>query len=68
MELNPCVTGEDKVFVILTARVKFLAGILEKEFIFFHLPTPTRALKRKEERFSVKATRKILVERIHWQT
>lgn len=68
VELNPCVTGEDKVLVILTAKVKFLAGISEKEFIFFHLPTPTRALKRKEERFSVKSTRRILVARIHWQT
>lgn len=53
VELNPCVKAVGKVLVILTAMVKFSAGKLEKEFIFFHPPTPTSSLERKEERFSM---------------
>lgn len=58
VELNPCATVEDKVLVILTAMVKFSAGKSEKKFIFFHPPTPTRSLERKEERFPVTISKK----------
>lgn len=58
VELNLCITVEEKVLLILTAMVKFSAGKSEKEFIFVHPPTPTSSLERKEERFSVTINKK----------
>lgn len=49
VELSPSIAVEDKVLVILTAMVKFLAGKSVKEFIFFHLPTPTKSLEIKKK-------------------